>query len=56
MICASDHVWNVRDVQVPYFEVVSRLVKAVPLQARSGPEGSRKVKVPRLRDNGTGWW
>jgi len=26
--------------------------KAVPLQARSGPE----VKVPRFNDNGTGWW
>jgi hypothetical protein len=41
--------------------------KAVPLQARRGPEGSRKlrflgpkefqeVKVPTFRDNGTGWW
>jgi len=27
--------------------------KAVPLQACSGPEGSR---VPRFRDNGTEWW
>jgi hypothetical protein len=26
--------------------------KAVPLQAWSGQE----VKVPRLHDNGTGWW
>jgi len=30
--------------------------KAVPLQAWSGPEGSRKLKVPRLDDNGTKWW
>jgi len=31
--------------------------KAVPLQAWSGPEGSgREVKVPKLHDNGTGWW
>jgi len=30
--------------------------KAVPLQAWSGQEGSRKFKVPRLHDNGTGWW
>ena len=29
--------------------------KAVPLQALSGPEGSRKLKVPRFHDNGTGW-
>jgi len=28
--------------------------KAVPLQAWSGPEGSRKVH--RFHDNGTGWW
>jgi hypothetical protein len=28
--------------------------KAVPLQAWSDPEGSRKV--PRFHDNGTGWW
>ena len=31
-------------------------VKAVPLQAWSGPEGSRKLEVPRLHDNGKGWW
>jgi len=30
--------------------------KAVLLQAWSGPEGSRKLKVPRFHDNGTGWW
>ena len=27
--------------------------KAVPLQAWSGPKGSRKLKFP---DNGTEWW
>jgi len=27
--------------------------KAVPLQAWSGPEGSRKLK---FHDNSTGWW
>ena len=26
--------------------------KSVPLQAR----GAQEVKVPRFRDNGTGWW
>jgi hypothetical protein len=29
-------------------------VKAVPLQAWSGPEG--EVKIPRFLDNGTVWW
>jgi len=28
--------------------------KAVPLQAWTGPEGSRKLRVPDFRDNGTG--
>ena len=31
-------------------------VKAVPLQAWTGPEGSKEVKVPIFRDKGTGWW
>jgi hypothetical protein len=31
-------------------------VKPVPLQAWTGPEGSRKLRFPRFRDNGTGWW
>jgi len=31
-------------------------VKAVPLQAWSGPEGSRKLRFSRFHDNGTGWW
>jgi len=30
--------------------------KAVPLQAWTAPEGSRKLRFPRLHDNGTGWW
>jgi len=30
--------------------------KSVPLQAWNGPEGSRKFKVPRFHDNGTGRW
>ena len=31
------------------------LQPTVPLQAWTGPEGSKEVKVPRFRDNGTGW-
>jgi len=30
--------------------------KAVPFQAWSGPEGSRKLRFTRFHDNGTGWW
>ena len=29
--------------------------KSVPLQAR-GAQRFQEVKVPRLRDNGPGWW
>ena len=27
-----------------------------PVTGQEGPRGFQKVKVPRLRDNGTGWW
>ena len=30
--------------------------KAIPLQAWTGPEGSRNLRFPDFRDNGTGWW
>jgi hypothetical protein len=30
--------------------------KAVPLQAWSGPEIPRKLRVRRFLDNSTGWW
>jgi hypothetical protein len=30
--------------------------KAVPLQAWSGPDGSRKLRFPDFLDNGIGWW
>ena len=30
--------------------------KGVPFQTWSGPRGFQEVKVPRLRDNGSGWW
>ena len=30
--------------------------KAVPLQAWSGPEGSRKLRFPDFVTVGTGWW
>ena len=30
--------------------------KAVPLQAWTGPESSRKLSFPDFRDKDTGWW
>ena len=46
---------------IKIFELLPKEVKAVkgkavPLQAWSGPEGSRKFRVPRFHDNGTGRW
>jgi len=36
--------------------IANKIDKAVLLQAWSGPEGSRKFKVPKFHDNSTGWW
>jgi len=30
--------------------------KAIPLQAWTGPEGFRKLRLPDFKTNGTGWW
>jgi len=44
-------------VKSEIMEQVKGKGKAVPLQAWSAlPRGFQKVKVPRLHDNGTGWW
>ena len=53
-----------KSMRGPMYNLTSRMSnlpqrlqgKSVPLQARIGPEGSRKLKVPRFLDNGTGWW
>ena len=31
-------------------------VKISPVTGLEGPRGFQEVKVPRFRDNGTGWW
>jgi hypothetical protein len=30
--------------------------KSSPVTGQEGPRGFQEVKVPRFRDNGTGWW
>jgi hypothetical protein len=40
----------------PLFNEVKSKSNAVPLQAWSGPDGSRRFKVPWFRDNGAEWW
>ena len=47
---------GVNDQITVYLSVLYDKGKSVPLQARRGPRGFQKVKVPRFRDNGTGWW
>jgi len=41
-------------ISIEYLHVAKK--KAVPLQAWTGPEGSRKIRFPTFGDNGTGWW
>ena len=38
------------------FQEVKAKGKAVPLQAWSGPEGSRKLRFPDFMTKATGWW
>jgi hypothetical protein len=44
---------------ITYNSVLLRMksvkVKAIPLQALTGPEGSRRLKLPDFRTIGT-WW
>jgi hypothetical protein len=38
------------------FKMIFKKGKAVPFTDLEWPRGFQKVKVPRLHDNGTGWW
>jgi len=45
-------------VRLRNFQIITKYKgkgKSVPLQAWSGPEGSKKLRFPD-HDNGTGWW
>jgi hypothetical protein len=46
------------NIRVDVEEVVFGGVKdkEIPLQAWTGPEGSRRLRVPDLKTIGTGWW
>ena len=35
---------------------ILRKVKSSPVTGPEWPRGFQEVKVPRLHDNGTGWW
>jgi len=35
---------------------VAKEGKAIPLQAWTGPEGSRRLRLPDFKTIGTGWW
>jgi len=39
-----------------YIYIYIYVVKAVPIQAWTGPEGSRKLWFPDFENNGTEWW
>jgi hypothetical protein len=38
-----------------FFPVLSEIIIS-PITGPEGPRGFQEVKVPRFRDNGTGWW
>jgi hypothetical protein len=40
-----------RDIAVVYYQY--KKGKAIPLQARTGPEGSRKLRLPHFKTIGT---
>jgi len=54
--CSRDNAEKTKYKFMPRGQNEGKKGKAVPLQAWSGPEGSRKLKVPRFHDNGTGRW
>jgi len=39
-----------------YPTVYTRVYKAIPLQARTGPEGSRRLRLPDFKTIGTLRW
>jgi len=38
------------------FEKLMHLKQSSPVTGLERPRGFQEVKVPRFRDNGTGWW
>jgi len=36
--------------------LMTRMVKSSPITGLDRPREFQEVKVPRLRDNSTGWW
>ena len=36
--------------------IIIRLMQCNPITGLDRPRGFQEVKVPRFRDNGTGWW
>ena len=58
--------WHRTVLRLPYLHIVYIYIyiyiyiythdKAIPLQARTGPEGSRRLRIPDLKTIGTGRW
>ena len=38
------------------FQMISKERQSSPVTGLEWPRGFQEVKVPRFRDNGTGWW
>jgi len=43
--------------KLAYLKNVKLKIKIIiPIRGPEGPRGFQEVKVPRFRENGTGWW
>jgi len=60
VIVTQHHAYLPSKVELQPSTVCSKLVHAVtkssPVTGLGWPRGFQEVKVPRFRDNSTGWW
>ena len=54
ILCECDALASLGYIYLGSFFLVKRY--SSPVTGPEGPRGFQEVKVPRLRDNGTGWW
>ena len=47
---------KILDNEARYVAIHKHRCKSSPVTGLEWPRGFQEVKVPRCRDNGTGWW
>jgi len=48
--------FNTKHLKKIYFKSIGKKGKAIPLQAWTGPEGSRRLRFPNFKTIGTWRW